>query len=158
METNAIHYKEVDGRKEFIPGHKVYSFKDAKKCYELNKNIMMEVMIPDREKFYQFDRTGIPWSNIIAFAGHTPPRNKELLQMIHAKGTCCMVGTSRNLDREFIANRASGTASVEQHYRALLQIGSDVIETDLPREVGKILYGESTIPASKSQFFQKLHF
>ena len=136
----------------------VYSFKDAQKCYELNKNIMMEVMIPNRDKFYEFDKTGIPWSNIIAFAGHTPPRDKELLQMIHAKGTCCMVGTSRNLDREFIANRASGTASVEQHYRALLQIGSDVIETDLPREVGKLLYGESAIPASKSQFFQKLHF
>ena len=69
----------------------VYSFKDAQKCYELNKNIMMEVMIPNREKFYEFDETGIPWSNIIAFVGHTPPRDKELLQMIHAKGTCCMV-------------------------------------------------------------------
>jgi glycerophosphoryl diester phosphodiesterase len=136
----------------------VYSFKDAQKCYELNKNIMMEVMIPNREKFYEFDETGIPWSNIIAFVGHTPPRDKELLQMIHAKGTCCMVGTSRNLDREFIANRASGTALVEQHYRALLQGGADVIETDIPREVGKLLYGESAIPASKSQSFQRPHF
>ncbi len=136
----------------------VYSFKDAQKCYELNKNIMMEVMIPNSERFYAFDETGIPWSNIIAFVGHTPPRDKGLLQMIHAKGTCCMVGTSRNLDREFIVNRASGTAPVEQHYRALLQRGADVIETDLPREVGKLLYSESAIPASKSQFFQKLHF
>ena len=136
----------------------VYSFKDAQKCYELNKNIMMEVMIPNREKFYEFDETDIPWSNIIAFVGHTPPKDKELLQMIHAKGTCCMVGTSRNLDREFIVNRASGTAPVEQRYRALLQCGVDVIETDLPSDVGKLLYGESTIPASKSQFFQRLHF
>ncbi len=136
----------------------VYSFKDARKCYELNKNIMMEVMIPNREKFYEFDETGIPWSNIIAFVGHTPPGDKELLQMIHAKGTCCMVGTSRNIDREFIVNRASGTAPVEQHYRALLQSGVDVIETDLPGEVGKLLYGESAIPASRSQFFQMLHF
>jgi glycerophosphoryl diester phosphodiesterase len=136
----------------------VYSFKDARKCYELNKNIMMEVMIPNRERFYEFDETGIPWSNIIAFVGHTPPGDKELLQMIHAKGTCCMVGTSRNLDREFIVNRASGTAPVEQHYRALLQLGADLIETDLPREVGKLLYSESAIPASKSQFFQRLHF
>ena len=69
-----------------------------------------------------------------------------------------MVGTSRNLDREFIANRASGTAPIEQQYRALLQIGADVIETDIPREVGKLLYGESAIPASKSQFFQRPHF
>ena len=136
----------------------VYSFKEAQKCYELNKNIMMEVMIPNREKFYEFDETGVPWSNIIAFVGHSPPRDRELLQMIHAKGTCCIVGTSRNLDREFITNRAIGTVSIEQHYRALLQLGADVIETDLPREVGKMLYGESTIPVSKSHFFQRQRF
>ncbi|MCP4609658.1 MAG: glycerophosphodiester phosphodiesterase family protein [Planctomycetes bacterium] len=136
----------------------VYSFKDARKCYELNKNIMMEVMIPNREQFYEFEKTGIPWSNIIAFVGHTPPKDKELFKMIHAKGACCMAGTSRNLDREYIANRTSGTAPVEQHYRALLQIGADVIETDIPRKVGKLLYSESAIPASKSPFFQRLHF
>jgi glycerophosphoryl diester phosphodiesterase len=136
----------------------VYSFKDAQKCYELNRNIMMEVMIPNRERFYEFDKTGVPWSNIIAFVGHSLPRDKELLQMIHEKGTCCMVGTSRNLDREYIFNRASGTGSIEQRYRDLLQQGIDVIETDLPIEAGKLLYGESAIPASKSRFFQRPHF
>ena len=134
----------------------VYSLKDVKKCYELNKNIMMEVMIPNRERFGEFDKSDIPWANIIAFAGHTPPRDADLLQMIHGKGTCCIVGTSRNLDREFTVNRASGTESIEQHYRVLLQRGADVIETDLPREVGKLLYSESTVPASKSHLFQKL--
>jgi glycerophosphoryl diester phosphodiesterase len=133
----------------------VYSFKDARKCWELNENIMMEVMIPDREKFYQFDRTGVPWSNIIAFVGHTPPTDKGLLQMIHTKGTCCIVGTSRNLDRELTASRASGTGATEKRYRDLLQLGTDVIETDLPAEVGRLLYGESVIPARKSEFFSK---
>lgn len=119
----------------------VYSFKEAQKCHELNKNIMMEVMIPNRQKFDEFDRTGVPWSNIIAFVGHTPPDDRELLRMIHAKGTCCMVGTSRNLDREFVANRVSGSGAVEQRYRDLLEYGADVIETDIPREVGRLLYG-----------------
>jgi len=136
----------------------VYSFKDAQKCYELNKNIMMEVMIPNRQRFQEFNEMGIPWSNIIAFVGHTPPMDKKLLQMLHAKQTCCIVGTSRNLDREFILNGLSSTMPVEEHYRSLLQRGADVIETDLPREVGKLLYGESAIPASKSKFFQRLHF
>ena len=136
----------------------VYSFKDAQKCYELNKNIMMEVMIPNRDKFYEFDETDVPWSNIVAFVGHSLPGDRELLQMIHAKGTCCMVGTSRNLDREFIANRVISTVSIEQHYHALLQLGADVIETDLPREVGNILYNESKIPVSKSHFFQRQRF
>jgi glycerophosphoryl diester phosphodiesterase len=133
----------------------VYNLKDAKKCYKLNKNIMMEVMIPNREKFHQFDETGIPWSNIIAFVGHTPPTDKELLQMIHAKGASCMAGTSRNLDREFVASRASGTGSIEKRYSALLRQGIDVIETDLPREVGGLACGEAVVPEHKSQFFSK---
>jgi glycerophosphoryl diester phosphodiesterase len=136
----------------------VYNFKDARKCYELNKHIMMEVMIPNREKFHEFDKTGIPWNNIIAFVGHIPPTDKELLQMIHAKGTCCIVGTSRNLDRDFINNRAKGTKAVEQGYRDLLEYGADMIETDLPREVGKLLYGEAAIPASKSKLLKKSRF
>jgi glycerophosphoryl diester phosphodiesterase len=133
----------------------VYSFKDAKTCYELNKHIMMEVMIPNREKFHEFDKTGIPWSNIITFVGHVPPMDKGLLQMIHAKGTCCIVGTSRNLDRDFINNLARGAAPIKQRYRDLLQRGADMIETDLPREVGKLLYGKAAIPASKSKFLQR---
>lgn len=135
----------------------VYSFKEAQKCHDLNKNIMMELMIPNRQKFDEFDRTGVPWSNIIAFVGHTPPGDRELLRMIHAKGTCCMVGTSRNLDRELALNPAGGAGAIEQRYGDLLEYGADVIETDLPREVGELLYGESAIPESKSRFFQSPH-
>lgn len=132
----------------------VYSFKDAKTCHDLNPDIMMEVMIPDRERFDQFDKTGIPWSNIIAFVGHTPP-DKELVHKIHAKGACCMVGTSRNLDREFAAPPPGEAGPVERKYRALLQLGADIIETDLPQELGTLLSGAFEIPVGKSKFFSK---
>ena len=132
----------------------VYSFKDARKCYDLNENMMMEVMIPNRQRFNAFNETGVPWTNIVAFVGHTPPRDKGLLRMIHLQGTCCMVGTSRNLDREFVGVGVSDIAPLERRYRTLLQQRADVIETDLPRKVGELLYGESAIPPSKSRFFQ----
>ncbi|MBE0537495.1 MAG: glycerophosphodiester phosphodiesterase family protein [Phycisphaerae bacterium] len=134
----------------------VYSFKDAQTCYALNEDIMMEVMIPNREKVREFDATGVPWSNIIAFTGHTPPEDETLKNMINAKGACCLVGTSRNLDKEFSLLKASGDApgSVERQYRELLKCTADVIETDLPRQVGELLYGESEIPVSKRQFFR----
>jgi glycerophosphoryl diester phosphodiesterase len=131
----------------------VYSFRDARRCYTLNTNIMMEVMIPNRRKFHEFGETKVPWHNIIAFIGHTPPQDDELANMIHAKGTCCIVGTSRNLDRELILENANGSESIERSYRRLLEHGADIIETDLPREVGQLLYAHSDVPASKSRFF-----
>ncbi len=69
------------------------------------------------------------------------------------KGVLCIAGTSRNLDRKLAITRPSGTAVIEEEYRVLLQRGVDLIETDCPREVGKLLYGESALPASKSKFF-----
>ncbi len=134
----------------------VYSFRDAQTCYELNKNIMMEVMIPDRSKFEQFDKTGVPWKNIVAFIGHSPPTDVQLMRMIQAKGTCCMVGTSRNLDRQLAVNGSGHATEVGQDYRMLLKAGADLIETDLPQEVARLLYGESVLPASKAQYFRIL--
>lgn len=131
----------------------VYSFKDARLCYDMNEDIMMEVMIPSREKFQEFDETGVSWSNIVAFVGHAPPQDHELLQMIHEKGSCCIAGTSRNLDRDFIANQTSDVSAIEKEYSSLLNRGVDIIETDLPREVGTLMYDEMTVPASKSRFF-----
>lgn len=128
----------------------VYNLKDAKRCYEMNRDVMMEVMIADRESFGKFDETGIPWGNIIAFTGHTEPKDEGLLKMIHAKGACCAAGTSRNLDKELVGNREGGTASVEKSYRELLGRGVDLIETDMPVDVGRLLYGEAATPASRA--------
>jgi glycerophosphoryl diester phosphodiesterase len=124
----------------------VYSLKDAKKCYAMNKNIMMEVMITDREKFSAFDKTGIPWSNIIAFVGHSPPRDSGLYSMIHAKGTRCIAGTSRNLDRQFINRQVAHIEPMRKAYHGLMDKGIDLIETDIPREVGQLLYGKQQLP------------
>ena len=132
----------------------VYSYKDARKCCELNKDIMMEVMIPNREKFDEFEKTGVPWCNIVAFVGHTPPEDPELMEMIHAKGACCIAGTSRNLDRALSKAGTVDDESVKGAYRDLLQNGIDLIETDLPAEVGRLLYPEPVVPASKVPFFR----
>jgi len=131
-----------------------YSFQDIRRCHELNQDIMMEVMIGDRERFRGFEETGVPWSRIVAFVGHTPPEDKELIDMIHAKGTCCMAGTSRNLDRRLREASDSDLTALENEYCALLEFGVDLIETDLPIQVGNLLYARPAIPESKSRWFQ----
>lgn len=128
-----------------------YSFQDIQTCYKLNPNIMMEVMIGDRQRFRGFDETGVPWNRIIAFVGHTPPEDKELLNMIHAKGACCMAGTSRNLDRKLRVASGADLVALQREYRSRLEFGVDLIETDLPIQVGNLLNAATAIRASKAQ-------
>ncbi|MCF7974960.1 MAG: glycerophosphodiester phosphodiesterase family protein [Phycisphaerae bacterium] len=130
-----------------------YSFEDIKACHALNKNIMMEIMVGNNERFDAFEKTGVPWRNVIAFVGHTPPQDDGLCERIHAKGASCMAGSSRNIDRQFLSKQA-GLEAIKPDYRALLGLGVDVIETDIPREVGPLLYGGHPIPASKAKYFR----
>ena len=120
----------------------VYSFADAKECHALNPDIMMEVMIPSAQKLAEFDRTGVPWHNVVAFLGHSPPTDAALYDAVHRNGARCMVGSSRNLDREF-ARQGADRAGLEAAYRDLLKRGADLVETDIPADVGPLLFGKS---------------
>lgn len=131
----------------------VYSFKEAQTCYALNTNIMMEVMIPNATKAAEFEQTGVPWRNVVAFVGHSPPQDPALFALLHKKGVCCFLGTSRNLDRRYLAKPADGIQALDKDYRALLQQGADVLETDIPTSLGPMLYGALSIPTSKQQYF-----
>src|SRR5690606_11687809 len=98
----------------------VYSLEAARECYRLNPNIMMEVMVTIEEQFRQFDATEIPWENIVAFVGHQPPRDAELLKRIGAQGTCRIAGTSRNLDRRLAAAGGEPSEELRERYQSLL--------------------------------------
>jgi glycerophosphoryl diester phosphodiesterase len=127
----------------------VMNFKDAQACHALNPNVMMEVMIPNREKAAQFDQLGVPWRHVVAFVGHTPPDDPALYEFIHRKGASCMIGTSRNLDRKVASREVPDIKSLEPDYRAFLRRGADIIETDIPTLLGPLLQGMAPIPAAK---------
>jgi glycerophosphoryl diester phosphodiesterase len=131
----------------------VNSFKDVQACYALNPNIMMEVMIPNREKVTEFEKLGVPWRNVVAFVGHIPPEDAALYESIHAQGACCMIGTSRNLDRKVITKQTADIKQLEPDYRVFLQRGADLIETDIPTHLGPLLYESTQVPSLKKQYF-----
>ena len=152
----------VEARVQKIEEHKaeayamliVYSYREALACYQMNPHIMMEVMIPNREKCAEFDQLGVPWRNIVAFLGHTPPEDPALYEWIHKQGASCMVGSSRNLDRRIITGQVTDINLLAQDYRAFLQRGADLIETDIPSQLGPLLYEPSTVPSSRKQYFR----
>ncbi len=130
----------------------VTTFKDAVAVHHLNPNILMEVMIPTVAKAEEFDRLGIPWSNVIAFVGHTPPEDVALYDFIHRKGACCMAGTSRNLDLKISKGEVADIRELEEGYRSFLSLGADIFETDIPVLLGPMLH--STATALKQPFFE----
>lgn len=129
----------------------VSSFADVVAVHRLNPEIQMEVMIPTVAKAEEFDRLGVPWRNVVAFAGHVPPDDAALYEYIHRKGACCMIGTSRNLDRKVIEKEVADIREIEPGYRAFLSRGADIIETDIPVVLGPLLQG--VVPEVKKGLF-----
>lgn len=131
-----------------------YSAKDITECHAANPDVMMEVMLGTPERFAEFERTGVPWDRIIAFVGHTQTPDVELCRRIRAKGASCMAGTSRNIDRQFLTRRVVTMDPLRADYEAVLAKGVDIIETDIPRELGPLLFDANSVPASKRKLFR----
>jgi glycerophosphoryl diester phosphodiesterase len=132
----------------------VYSFKESQACHALNPNIMMEVMISTRAQFDRFDKSGVPWRNIVAFVRHLPAPDTKPCELIHGRGATCIVGSSRHLDQRFTSGEVTDMQVLEPGYRALLQQGADLIETDIPARLGPLLFGATRAPLSKERYFR----
>lgn len=130
----------------------VYHFADARACHALNPNVMLEVMIPNRVQAERFEALEVPWSNVVAFVGHTPPEDPALYTFLHGKGAACMIGTSRNLDRRIITGQVATIEQLEAEYQAFLRRGADLIETDIPTQLGPLLQRTAQIPPSKKPY------
>jgi glycerophosphoryl diester phosphodiesterase len=126
-----------------------YSFEDAKRCYELDPEIMQEVMLPDRAALERFARTGVPWSNVVAFVTHTQPKEPDIYQSLHEQGVLCIVGVSRTLDRDFAAGKIADRRLLTEKYQDLIRAGVDILEADLGVEAGQAL--QQILPGNSRQ-------
>jgi glycerophosphoryl diester phosphodiesterase len=133
----------------------VYSFEDARLCYSLNKDVMMEVMIPDEQKMLEFDKTGVPWSNVVAFVGHNLPVDSKLFEMIHKRGALCMAGSSRNVDRKFLTGQITDFNKLKSEYMDFFSKGIDLIETDVPVYLGPLVNPVLPEKLSTARFYRE---
>ncbi len=119
----------------------IYNFDDAKLCYKLNRNIMMQVFIHSMEKALEFEKTGVPWKNIVASVGHKVPTDSVLYKYIHQKGAICTAASMETIDRKFKTGEVKDFSLLKNDYSGFLSIGVDMIQTDLPASLGPLLYG-----------------
>lgn len=133
-----------------------YSFAEAKICYQMNTNLMMQVFIATPEKFLEFEKTGVPWANVVVFVGHKLPSDLAVIKMIHEKGARCITGTSRNIDREFIEGKVANIEQLKDSYDAIFKTGIDIIESDIPVPVSKVFDHGNTIDPSVQEYFIKI--
>jgi glycerophosphoryl diester phosphodiesterase len=131
-----------------------YSIADIQQCYEVSKDIVMEVMTSKQEQLEQLDKCGVPWQNMIGFVSHDMPQDKNIFSEIHQRGAMCILGSSRNIDRQFMKGQLSA-AELEAGYLNLVRQGADVIEADLGIEAGAALSQLQKASSSKAKYFGK---
>lgn len=131
-----------------------YTFEEAKLAYSLNKDIMMQVFIPKPEKVEEFDRTGVPWENVVAFVGQRMPEDKSVFDLVRQRGALSIIGTAWNLDLKFTRKNVPDIYELNDNYNNIIDMGANILETDIPVEVSKVIFNNISIHPSKAKYFK----
>lgn len=96
--------------------------------------IMLSVFARNDEEFEDIVISGVPWENMIAYVGQTiNDSNRHIVEQLRAKGVRCMVSYAPTLDRLRTAEER------ESAYKGAINANPDIIESDYPVEIGKVL-------------------
>lgn len=108
----------------------VHNAEQAKFYHNYNSKWMLSAFVKTKQAFKEYEDAGIPWANMIAYIGpENKPENKELFDMLHAKGVMCMISAAPTYDK------LADAAERAKHYRETFAQGADILESDLPIEV-----------------------
>ncbi|MDR1154402.1 MAG: glycerophosphodiester phosphodiesterase family protein [Bacteroidales bacterium] len=101
-----------------------------------------------KEAFHAYDKAGFPWKQSIVYIGpKVKPENRELYGLIHARGATCMISAAPTYDR------LENAAERKQAYIDVFNDGADILESDLPIEVGEAVKAIMPAKAKKKKYF-----
>ncbi len=109
-----------------------YNAQDAAKLNKLDPNLMISVTIRNRAEYDRLRELGVPDNRMVAFVGVKEP-DGDLYKFLHEKGIACILGTLGNLDKQ-------AAAKGDQAYKKFAENGADIMSTDRPLEMAKVLY------------------
>ena len=78
--------------------------------------------------------SGVPWKNMVAYVGPTiNEQNEKIIELLHANGVRCMISLAPTHDKLKTAEER------RTNYRAEITKKPDIIESDRPLEVGRVI-------------------
>src|SRR3546814_15334433 len=110
----------------------VHSAEEALYYYKRNPDRMFSAFIGTPEELEYYERSGVPWKNIMAYIGpKNSPEAREMRVLLHASGVKCMISAETTYDQiNDHANRADAS-------RQIIEGGTKVIEQSEERMTGE---------------------
>lgn len=126
----------------------VHSAEQARFYHEENKDIVFSAFVLKKEAIDEYEKAGVPWNNVMAYVGpNARPENKELLNALHARGVMCMISAAPTYDK------LKTEEEREAAYKAIINSGANVIESDLPIEAANAVRSLHPADSKKRKFF-----
>ncbi len=129
----------------------VHNAKDAKFYYDDNNNVMFSAFVLTKNALEEYEKAGVPCSHIMAYIGPVnKPENKELIDLLHARGVMCMISAAPTYDK------LKDASARKMAYQEIIKGGADVIESDLPIEVAAAIQTLYPPKSPKQKYFKKV--
>ena len=128
----------------------VHSPAEAKFYLSDNRNRMFSAFIKTKKDFDEYEKAGIPFTQMIAYIGaQVKPENRELYDLLNKKGTMCMISAASSYDKLKDENKRMLS------YISILNDGASILESDFPVEAAAAVRSRIKANSPKSKFFDK---
>jgi glycerophosphoryl diester phosphodiesterase len=109
---------------------------------------MFSAFIRTQAELDDFEKENIPWTQMIAYVGPaSKPENKELYDLLHARGVMCMISAAP------IYDKLADAGARQKAYREIIEGGADIIESDRPIEAAEAIRPLVPAQSPKRRFF-----
>ena len=112
----------------------VHTGEQARYYYDHFPGIMMSVFARNDKEYEDISNSGVPWKNMIAYVGPSiNSKNSQIIESLHEKGVRCMVSYAPTHDK------LATSAERIKAYKEEMKTNPDIIESDIPTEIGYVL-------------------
>ena len=130
----------------------VHTAEQAKYYYDNIPGVMFSAFVKTKKELETYEKAGVPWSSIMAYVGpENKPENKEMYDLLHARGVMCMISAAPTYDK------LPDPEARKKAYQNVFKGGADVLESDLPIEAAAAIQDIIPKKNKKSKYFSRVN-